>query len=188
MGRSKQALLHRADDGARPESLLRHATRAAVESGMRPICVVLGADADVLAPQLTDLPVHVLAHSEWARGIGSSLKAGLECVTALAPALDAVIITVCDQPHLTSAVLTRLGRAYRGSDVPIVASTYAGTAGVPALFDRAVFDELHALGDRDGARRVIELDGERVTTVPFPLGAVDVDTPEEYEAYVRGER
>ena len=189
MGRPKQALaLRAAHQDARPESLLRHATRAAVESGMRPIVVVLGADAESLATQLTSLPVHVVAHSEWDRGIGSSLKAGVESVTALAPALDGIIVTVCDQPHLSPAVLTRLGRTYRGSEALIVASAYGGTAGVPALFDRSVFAELRALGDRDGARRLIALDPERTITVPFPLGAVDLDTPEEYEAYVSGEQ
>jgi molybdenum cofactor cytidylyltransferase len=155
---------------------------------VRPIVVVLGADADALAPQLSDLPVHVVAHSAWARGIGSSLKVGFECLLALAPALDAVIVSVCDQPHLTAPVLSRLGRAYRGSTAAIVASAYADVAGVPALFDRALFPELRALGDRDGARVVIRRDPDRLLTVPFPLGAVDLDTPVAYEAYVRERR
>jgi molybdenum cofactor cytidylyltransferase len=132
--------------------------------------------------------VHVVAHSAWARGIGSSLKVGLECLTALAPALDAAIVSVCDQPHLTSPVLSRLGRAYRGSTATIVASAYADVAGVPALFDRTLFPEIRALGDRDGARVVIRRDPERVLTVPFPLGAVDLDTPVAYDAYVGAPR
>jgi molybdenum cofactor cytidylyltransferase len=190
MGRPKQALplavggAEHAGGHAREESLLRHATRVAVEAALRPIVVVLGADADVLASQLADLPVHAVAHSGWARGIGSSLKVGLECLTALAPAVDAVLVSVCDQPHLSPAVLNRLGRAYRGSTATVVASAYAGAAGVPALFDRAIFAELWALGDRDGARSVIARDPERTTTVPFPLGAVDLDTPESYESYL----
>ncbi len=187
MGRLKQALPHAPPVGGRPsESLVRHAARAAVEAALRPIVVVLGPDADLLAGQLSDLPVHTVAHSGWARGIGSSLKVGLECLTALAPGTDAVIVAVCDQPHLSSSVLTRLGRAYRGSSAAIVASAYTRVAGVPALFDRAVFPELRALGDRDGARTLIALDPERTLTVPFPLGAIDLDTPEAYERYLAG--
>jgi molybdenum cofactor cytidylyltransferase len=186
MGRSKQALpFTRPDaDGDPPESMLRHAARSAVEAALRPIVVVLGQGADSLALQLASLPVHVVAHSGWERGIGSSLKVGLECITALSPALDGVAIAVCDQPHLSPAVLRRLMRAYRASAAGIVASSYAGTAGVPALFDRAIFAELRALGDRDGARGVIARDPARTATVPFPLGAVDIDTPEAYEAYL----
>jgi len=184
MGQPKQALpaLQRRPDGDE-ESLLRHAARAAVESAARPVVVVLGQDADSLAVEIANLPVHAIGHSGWSRGIGSSIKLGLEVLTALAPATDGVIVSVCDQPHLSSAVLTRLGRAYRGSDATIVASAYSGIAGVPALFDRSVFSELEALRDGDGARELIERDPERVVTVPFPLGAVDLDTPEEYERY-----
>jgi molybdenum cofactor cytidylyltransferase len=108
----------------------------------------------------------------------------VECVTGLAPAIDGVILAVCDQPYLSVPVLNRLGRAYRGSNASIIASGYGGTAGVPALFDRSLFPELHALGDRDGAKRLIELDPERTRVVPFPLGAVDLDTPQAYEEYL----
>lgn len=186
MGCPKQALpVWRRASGAEEEPLLRHAARAAAESAARPVVVVLGEDADALTPSIADLPVYALAHSGWSRGIGSSIKIGLECLTALAPTVDAVIVSVCDQPHLSAATFSRLGRAYRGSDAAIVASGYAGIAGVPALFDRTVFAELYALGDGDGARVLIEQDSERVVTVPFPLGAVDLDTPEAYEAYRR---
>ena len=186
MGRPKQALpVARQNGGSEEEPLLRHAARAAVESPTRPVVVVLGEGADSLTPHIADLPVHSVAHSGWARGIGSSIKIGLECLTALAPTLDAVILSVCDQPHLSAATFSRLGRAYRGSDALIVASAYGGVAGVPALFDRSVFSELQALDDRDGARVLIDRDAERVVTVPFPLGAIDLDTPEAYEAYLR---
>ena len=140
------------------EPLLRHAARAAVESAARPVVVVLGDVAESLTPQIADLPVHAVDHAGWVRGIGSSIKVGVECLTALAPSIDGVIISVCDQPHLSAAVFSRLGRAYRGSDAVIVASAYAGIAGVPALFDRSVFSELLALGDRDGAQALIARD------------------------------
>jgi len=167
------------------ESLLRHAARAAVEAAARPVIVVLGAAGDALAPQLAGLPVHVVAHSGWERGIGSSIKVGLECLLALAPAVDAIMLSVCDQPHLSASVFSRLGRAYRGSEAVVVASSYAGVAGVPALFDRTVFSELQALRDEEGARSLIERDETRIATVPFPLGSIDLDTPAAYQDYVR---
>jgi molybdenum cofactor cytidylyltransferase len=186
MRQAKQALPIASRDGvAMSESLLRHAARAAVEAGTRPVVIVLGAAADDLVPQLNGLPLHVVAHSGWERGIGSSIKVGLECLLALSPAVDGVILSVCDQPHLTSSVFTRLGRAYRGSDATVVASAYAGVAGVPALFDRSVFAELQALRDDEGARTLIDRDELRLATVPFPRGSIDLDTPEAYEAYLR---
>lgn len=190
MGRSKQALpLSAPEPGAPPgESLLRHATRVAVEAALRPAVVVLGADSDDLVSHIADLPVHILTHSGWQRGIGSSIKAGVECVTALAPALDAVMIVVCDQPHLSAGVLRRLLRTYRGSAASVVASAYGGTIGVPAIVDRSLDAELRALGDRDSARRIINRDPTRTSAVPFPLGAVDLDTPDAYAAYLESRR
>jgi molybdenum cofactor cytidylyltransferase len=193
MGRPKQLLPvstpESGEAGAAPaESLLRHATRVAVEAALRPAVVVLGAHSDALVPHIADLPVHILAHSGWQRGIGSSIKAGVECVTALAPALDAIMIVVCDQPHLSAGVLRRLLRTYRGSAASIVASAYAGTIGVPAIIDRSLDAELRALGDRDSARRIINRDPSRTSAVPFPLGAVDIDTPDAYAAYLDARR
>jgi molybdenum cofactor cytidylyltransferase len=190
MGRPKQALPVSVPEPGTPaaESLLRHATRVAVEAALRPAVVVLGAASDDLVPHIADLPVHILTHSGWQRGIGSSIKAGVECVTALAPSLDAVMIVVCDQPHLSAGVLRRLLRAYRGSAASIVASAYGGSIGVPVIIDRSLDAELRALGDRDSARRIINRDPTRTSAIPFPLGAVDLDTPDAYAAYLESRR
>jgi molybdenum cofactor cytidylyltransferase len=193
MGRQKQTLSLIAPDGgdgiAGPvESLLRHATRVVVEAALRPAVVVLGAESDALVPHITDLPVHILTHSGWQRGVGSSIKAGVECLTALAPGLDAVMIVACDQPHISASMLRRLLRTYRGSAASIVASAYAGTIGVPAIIDRSLDAELRALGDRDSARRIINRDPSRTSAVPFPMGAVDIDTPDDYAAYLEARR
>jgi molybdenum cofactor cytidylyltransferase len=57
----------------------------------------------------------------------------------------------------------------------VVASEYQGVLGVPALFGAALLDELAALEGDIGARQVIRRDPARVTAVPFPEGALDVD-------------
>jgi molybdenum cofactor cytidylyltransferase len=64
----------------------------------------------------------------------------------------------------------------------IVASEYAGGAGVPAIFPRGMFAELYALGGDKGARALLKEDGRVVVRVDFPDGEVDVDTPEDLTA------
>ena len=76
------------------ESLLRHAARVAVEAALRPASWCWARTPMILSPHIADLAVHSITHSGWQRGIGSSIKAGVECVTALAPAIDGVIIVV----------------------------------------------------------------------------------------------
>jgi molybdenum cofactor cytidylyltransferase len=52
---------------------------------------------------------------------------------------------------------------------------------VPALFARRYFPHLSGLADGGGAKRVIAGAGNAVHAVPFPGGAFDIDTPQDYE-------
>lgn len=98
-------------------------------------------------------------------GMASSIRAGVR----LAGPDARLLITLCDQPLVTAAHL----RALIAIDAPIVATGYAGIAGVPAIFAPELAPELLALrGDR-GARAVIEMHGAKV--VFFEDAEVDVD-------------
>ncbi|MCP3104676.1 nucleotidyltransferase family protein [Myxococcus sp. K15C18031901] len=161
------------------QSLVRRAAGAAVALGEGPVVVVLGASHDVVAPQLGDLPVQHVAHGGWAQGPGGSLRAGLQALLARDDAgrLEAVLVMLCDQLRVDVAHLRALVAAWRDSGRPVVASAYDGTRGVPALFARAVFEELDALPPEQGARGVIAREPSRVAEVPLAGGGEDVDTP-----------
>ncbi len=66
--------------------------------------------------------------------------------------------------------------AFARTGAPIVASSYGGTRGVPALFSRALFPELETLAPNQGARGVIAREPSRVVEVALPGGDEDVDT------------
>jgi molybdenum cofactor cytidylyltransferase len=175
LGRPKQLLPYRG------RSLLRHAAETAAGSTCRPILVVLGAHAAALAGELSDLPVRAVENPRWPRGMGTSLRAGLEALEAVGPEVGAVVFTLCDQPRLSSATIDSLVRAHRDSGRLIVASEYGGVLGVPALFDRALFGEILALQEASGAKAIIAKRRPDVCGVPFPEGAVDIDTLQDYE-------
>ena len=99
------------------------------------------------------------------------------------PEAEAVLIMVCDQPAVTKEHLQTLAKIYRDSDKKIVASSYADTLGVPAVFGRSFFSNILMLRDEQGAKRLIEQFSQQVTSAPFPLGAIDLDTPEDYKRY-----
>lgn len=173
MGQPKQLLLYRG------RTLLRRAAETAVSSGLQPIVAVLGAYADQVTAELADLPVMAITNGDWSRGQGTSIRAGVRALETF-PDLQAVILAVADQPHMSTDALTRLVDAYRCIGKPIVASAYGGTVGVPALFDRIFWPQLLELADGEGAKRMIAGAGAEVQTVPFAGGAVDVDTPDDY--------
>ncbi len=173
MGEPKQLLRY---EGM---TLLGRAVSVALGSRCRPVVVVLGAGADGARAEV-DPRARVVVNEAWAEGMGSSIRCG---VAALGEAAAAVV-TLCDQPFVTSELIDRLVEAHLDGGALVVASEYdaAGerTRGVPALFDRALFPELLALSGAQGAKRVVERHASDLVTVPAPEAAFDVDTPDDY--------
>jgi molybdenum cofactor cytidylyltransferase len=179
LGRPKQLLL------LEGEPLVRRAARAALEAGLAPVVVVVGARADEVRAALAGLPVEVLENAVWEEGLASSVRLAVGRLSEAG--VRAAALLGCDQPHLTAAHLARLDQARLASGALVVASEYAGVRGVPAVFDAVLFPELRALDGDRGARPVIAREPSRVVGVPFPGGEVDVDRPEDWER-LRGGR
>lgn len=177
MGRPKQLLPYRG------RSLLRHMAIEAIASQCYPIIVVLGAYAEQIKPEVNDLDLQVVENQQWAEGIGTSIRAGIAKLTATSQTIQATIVILCDQPLVSSQQLDRLVEAYYSTHSAIVASEYAETLGVPALFSRELFAELMMLDAVTGAKRVIGQHIQEVYPVSFPAGAIDLDTPTDYEQF-----
>ncbi len=166
-------------------SLLRHSAVAALIA-CDPVAVVLGSRADDLANELDGLSVQVLKNPAWGKGMGTSVRMGIESLGTLAPDVDGVLLTLCDQPLVGPVVLGHLCDAFdrAGSTDAIVAAVYNGTRGVPAIFGRAHFNELLALPDDAGAKSLLAKHQASVIEVPLPEAAVDIDTREQYERFM----
>jgi molybdenum cofactor cytidylyltransferase len=75
----------------------------------------------------------------------------------------------------------RIGERFDRAEGRIVACEYAGTIGVPALFERSLFPELLALSGSTGAKPVLEAHPTDVVRLPWPDGAKDIDRPEDLQ-------
>ena len=165
------------------ESLLGHAIKIMVQSGLLPV-VVLGAEEEKLRKEIESHKVHVISNPLWKTGMGSSIKAGINFILEKYLETEAVIICVCDQPLLSTLHLKKLESTCIESGSPIVASRYGENGGVPALFHKSMFAELGALSDEQGAKKIILQRVGETAWVDFPDGAVDLDTPEDYQAFL----
>jgi molybdenum cofactor cytidylyltransferase len=161
-------------------SLLRHTVNVALKSPCTPVIVVLGAYCEQIQPEVADLPIHSVQNPDWEQGMGTSIRAGVKALNRTSPNAVGVVVTVCDQPCLSVAAIAQLVDAYHLSNQPIVASEYADTVGVPALFDLVLSEELIALKGTEGAKQVIQRYGQEVFRISWPEGAIDLDTPEDY--------
>ena len=86
---------------------------------------------------------------------------------------------LCDQPYVDTSLINQLIR--KASANKIVASAYNGTVGAPALFDCSFFPPLLSLTGHEGAKRILLDHPNAVISIPFPLGAIDIDTITDYD-------
>jgi molybdenum cofactor cytidylyltransferase len=163
------------------ETFVRRIVVAAGEAGCAPIVVVVGSDAAEIASELAGLPASIAMHQNWSDGLASSIAVGVKHAADIAADLKAVILLACDQPLVNAAVLRQLIRLHLENGKPIVASAYAETLGIPALFDRSCFAKLSQLTGDSGAKRIIFAQRQDVVPFDFPAAAIDIDTTADYE-------
>ncbi len=143
-----------------PKALLRHrdgrtwahaGAEVLREGGCEPVVVVLGAAAHEVEPTLAQ-GVRVVIASDWAEGMGASLRAGLAQLAADDEPGDAALVALVDTPGVTADVVARLVAAATGPDV-LARAAYAGVPGHPVLLGRDHWDGVRSAARGDvGAR------------------------------------
>ena len=176
LGRPKQLINYQ------DKTLIQYSIEAAQYSAADDLVVVLGCNSELIQTGIESKEVPVLVHAHWEEGISSSMQCGLRYLleTSL---VDQVILMLCDQPYVSQGLLDQLMNGKKASGKGIVACSYAGTVGVPALFDQHYFPELLALNGTEGAKKVILNHQADTFLVDFPLGAVDLDTEEDVQKF-----
>jgi molybdenum cofactor cytidylyltransferase len=157
-------------------ALLQRAVTHATELAGHAVTVVLGAHASELTPLLRHTSATVLINRHWEEGLASSLRLG---VSHLPGSTEAVLVTLADQAAITAFDLRRLAGAWRRQPDSVIAASYDGHTGVPAVFPRHAFPLLLALRGDMGARSVLSQLADRVVRVPMSHAAIDIDTPED---------
>ena len=175
LGQPKQLLLH---DG---ETLLDRAIRLASEAGAAPVFTVLGANREAICASAHLSPSSVaVINEQWEQGLATSIHAGLEALDAAGGDAPGALLLGCDQPRLSASHLRELLATFAAQEEPaIVASTYAGAIGIPAVFPRAAFPALRALRGDKGARALLMEPPCPLVALPFSGGEIDIDEPED---------
>jgi molybdenum cofactor cytidylyltransferase len=174
MGQLKQLLPYR------ETSLLRHAAETALATGLGPVLVVLGAEAQRCEEALRQLDIQTITNPDWPLGMGLSISAGVTAFEQLAPGLAGILILLHDQPAVPAARLRQLVEARREGEL-IVAARYGDAVGVPAYFRRDLFEELRGLEGAAGAKKIIREHPAQTRLFDLPEARFDIDTPEDYE-------
>ena len=163
------------------KTLLQHVIDEATKAGAQPIVVIIGANATKIAASIADSKVNILVNENWQEGMASGIVVGVHNIVSLDEGIKKIIVAVCDQPFVTSALLEQLDQMQSKSRKPIVACAYADTIGTPVLFTTKYFNQLLSLKGDEGAKKILKNHKEDVATVDFPKGDIDIDTQKDYE-------
>ncbi|HEX4708604.1 MAG TPA: nucleotidyltransferase family protein, partial [Candidatus Udaeobacter sp.] len=156
LGQPKQLLEFRG------KTLVRRAVEAAIEANCSPVIVVTGDAHAEVKNALAAANTILVQNSQWTQGVGTSIRVGIQHLIDNAPGVDAAVLLVCDQPFVDCDLVRGLIAMHSETGKPIVASAYADTLGVPALFDRSIFQELLRLDGHLGAKTIILSNRARV--------------------------
>ncbi len=140
------------------------------------VTIVLGAHAAAIAETLPPGNAGIMINRNWQEGIASSIRTGVQ---RLPGACDGVMLVQADQPLVSSHTFQRLIAAWRRQTREIIASRYASTTGLPAIFPKWTFSDLSALRGDQSAEVVIRRYPDHVVRLSHPEAAVDIDYPED---------
>ncbi len=161
-------------------------TLMAIAGAADSIIVVTGCDADHVGRALRGLAVRFVHNPDFAHGLSTSLKRGLE---ALPPETDAAVICLGDMPLVDAQVIGRLVAAFNPAEHrSICVPVHGAERGNPVLWGRQHFEALKQLkGDR-GARALFDRYVDELVEVSMPDAAVltDIDTPEALDDFRSG--
>ena len=160
------------------ERLVDRAARVLQVGGCDVLYVVSGA-VSVEVPGAT-----TVVNDAWQTGMASSLRAGLD---ALPESVDAVVISLVDQPGIGADAVARLVDRLRAGHSLVVA-TYDGQPRNPVGVARPLWEAVSASASGDeGARAFIRAHPDLVEAVECSdIGAsVDIDTPADLASHRR---
>ncbi len=179
LGKPKQLLTYQ------DKTFLEIVSDAALETGFKPVVVVLGAYADDILKQQKQPGITYIVNDSWQDGMSSSISAGISAILGKQKDLENIIIAVADQVFITSKVFESLVEKQAKTGKNIIASSYAQTVGTPALFNKKYFDQLISLNGDTGAKNILMQHPDDTETITFEEGNIDIDTETDYNNLIK---
>jgi molybdenum cofactor cytidylyltransferase len=160
-------------------SLVHRAVATALAAGLDPVLVVVGHERERVQEELMGLRCKPVFNPDYARGIHSSLKAGIE---ALPAETQAAVVLLGDMPLVRSEMVRALVDAFRRGSAPLAISLYGEVVAPPIVYARSLFPELREI-DGDGCgKRVVKHHRAEALELRWPEETLtDLDSPEDVE-------
>lgn len=164
-----------------PRTVLAHSAAALAASGCRPLLAVVRDAASGTAANLSASGFEVVVNAEAAKGLGSSIRAGV--AHAAAQSARAVILALADMPFISATHYVRLFDAANRNAAELAFSRCEGRPTPPALFGAGWFSSLLSLKGDEGARALVVSADPNAGVDASPDLLADIDTIEDLERF-----
>lgn len=178
MGEPKQLLPYN------NSTLLLHSIEQANSIKYSDVFIVIGAHFADIFKSIRGQKVTILKNNNWEDGMGSSLSKGIELIKKKNN-YDRVLVTLADTPLVTKEHYEELISLSDTTGKRIILTNYEEVAGVPAIFDKSLFNELSLLSDNEGAKPVVKKYKKEVLKMTSKTPFFDVDTKEAYQKLLK---
>ncbi len=162
-------------------TMLEHVYQRCRASRAGQTFIVLGAYAEKIKGNCTAPSADIFINPNWRKGLGNSIAFGVNSVLGVQPGLKGILIVLGDQPRVSANHLDKLISLWEKRGVAVAATRYREKTGVPALFDRKLFDEIRVLDGPRGAQPLLSSTLKDIETIDGRDYIADIDTLEDYE-------
>jgi molybdenum cofactor cytidylyltransferase len=178
-GRSERMGVNKllADLGGKP--LITHSIEMLLRSNVYDVIVVTGNEDEMVRQALHSLDVAFAHNPNFAEGLSTSLKIGLNAVSLDA---DGALICLGDMPLIEMRTINQLISSFdEMSHHTICVPVYDGVRGNPVLWGRQHFKALESIEGDQGGKRLLGSRGNEIFEVVVQSKGVllDVDTPDD---------
>ena len=104
-------------------TLLIHAIETALNSHVKDVIVVLGANFELIKKDIEQLPITILNNKNWELGLGKSLAFGVDYLIKSKPDTEACLVTLADQPLIDATFINDLIDVYKETPFKFVVAS-----------------------------------------------------------------
>lgn len=159
------------------KTLLEIVIENAKSSNAHTVLCVLGSPNSDIVTVVRNCGINYISNPHFQKGLSSSIAMGIEFLSQ--KDLDAVLITLGDQPLVDALSLNKLIKSFELNPKKISATSYVNNKGVPAIFPKKYFKNLTELEGDSGAKNL--LNTEDVESIEINKDKlIDIDTKQDY--------
>lgn len=148
------------------------------------IFCVLGANADIIKSQLKNNSIAFLDNQKYEEGLSTSIIHAVKSIESY-KSIQRMLFILGDQPEISETYLEEILILSNKNPDKIVATNYQKNYGVPAVFPSQYFKELKEIEGDKGAKELLKKLNEFIILPNFAPNSMDLDSPEDYENYLK---